>query len=55
VDKIIDEVFQDALSRLPKTSERATAREILTDKPTPESLADLIWVVVMLPEFQLIR
>jgi len=55
VDKIIDEVFQDALSRLPKTSERGTAREILTDKPTPESLADLIWVVVMLPEFQLIR
>lgn len=54
-DRIIDEVFRDALSRLPNAAERGTAREVLTDKPTPDSLADLIWVVVMLPEFQLVR
>ncbi|MEI7922064.1 MAG: DUF1549 domain-containing protein [Planctomycetota bacterium] len=55
VDKIIDKLFEGALSRLPKPAERGTAREILTDKPTPDTVADLIWVVVMLPEFQLVR
>ena len=54
-DRIIDEVFRDGVSRLPTAAERGTAREILTDKPTPDTLADLIWVVVMLPEFQLVR
>ena len=55
VDKMIDKLFESALSRLPKPAERGTAREILTDKPTPDTVADLIWVVVMLPEFQLVR
>ena len=55
VDKMIDKLFESALSRLPKPAERDTAREILTDKPTPDTVADLIWVVVMLPEFQLVR
>lgn len=54
-DRVIDEVFRDGISRLPTAAERSTAREILTDKPTPDTLADLIWVVVMLPEFQLVR
>ncbi len=55
IEKIIDKLFEGALSRLPKPAERGTAREILTDKPTPDTVADLIWVVVMLPEFQLVR
>ncbi|MCY2934439.1 MAG: DUF1549 domain-containing protein [Planctomycetota bacterium] len=55
VDKIIDKLFEGALSRLPKPAERGTAREILTDTPTPDTVADLIWVVIMLPEFQLVR
>ena len=33
----------------------AAARELLGDKPTPESVADCLWAIVMLPEFQLIR
>jgi hypothetical protein len=44
-----------ALSRRPIRDELATALEIVGGKPTTESLADLLWTVVMLPEFQLIR
>jgi hypothetical protein len=33
----------------------AAACEVLGSPPTAEGLADLLWVVVMLPEFQLIR
>ena len=40
---------------LPLTELVAAARGLLGAKPTAESLADLLWVVVMLPEFQLIR
>jgi len=48
-------LYETALSRQPTAAERAIATEILGAKPTPESTADLLWIVVMLPEFQLIR
>ena len=35
--------------------ELAAARELVGSPPTPEGLADLLWVVFVLPEFQLIR
>jgi hypothetical protein len=54
-DELIDSLFRDAISRLPKQNERETAREILTEEPTIDSVADLIWVLVMLPEFQIVR
>jgi hypothetical protein len=51
----IEELYLRALCRPSTAAEMTTARDILGDKPTTESLADLLWVVVMLPEFQLIR
>jgi hypothetical protein len=48
-------LFRTALSRVPTADEKATAAEILTSQPTADTLADLLWVVVMVPEFQLIR
>jgi hypothetical protein len=30
------------------------ASELLGERPTAESVSDLLWAVVMLPEFQLI-
>ena len=36
-------------------AELAVSRDVLGAKPTAESLSDLLWVVVMLPEFQLVR
>jgi hypothetical protein len=51
----IDALYLRALCRAPTAAEMQTARDILGDRPTPQSLADLLWAVVMLPEFQLVR
>lgn len=44
-----------ALSRQPAPEELELLVETIGEKPTPESLADALWCVVMLPEFQLIK
>lgn len=44
-----------ALSREPTDEEQAILVEAIGDEPTPESLADALWCLVMLPEFQLVR
>ncbi len=51
----IEEIYLRALCRKPTTDEIAAAREILGSPPTADGLADLLWAVVMLPEFQLVR
>ena len=48
-------LYQTALGRLPNAAEREIATDLLGAKPTPESTADLLWIIVMLPEFQLIH
>ena len=48
-------LYQTALGRLPNKTESEIAQDLLGAKPTPESTADLLWIIVMLPEFQLIR
>jgi hypothetical protein len=48
-------VFVRALARKPTPAERTAAAALLGDKPTPEGVADFLWAVVMLPEFQLLR
>src|SRR5262249_34914492 len=54
-DEHIRELYLRALCRHPTTAELATGRELLGSPVTAEGLADLLWAVVMLPEFQLIR
>jgi hypothetical protein len=59
IPEAIDRVFRHALGRPPSAAERRLAEEALRDpargtKPSPEGLADLLWAVVMKPEFQLI-
>ncbi len=54
-DAMVDAIYEKALSRRPTSEERRTALEIVGSKPTADSLADLLWAVFMLPEFQLIR
>jgi hypothetical protein len=54
-DQLIEQVYRRALCRRPTAAEFATAREIVGSPVTPEGVADLLWAVVMLPEFQLIR
>jgi hypothetical protein len=48
-------VYRSALCRRPNTEELAAAETLLGRPMTRESLADLLWAVFMLPEFQLIR
>jgi len=55
VDTLTQWMFDAALARRPTAAEAAAAREILTDSPTSDTVADCLWALVMLPEFQLIR
>ncbi|HWK08919.1 MAG TPA: DUF1553 domain-containing protein, partial [Vicinamibacterales bacterium] len=55
----VDRVFRHALGRVPSDAERAVAKAALKDasgssKPSAAALADLLWAVLMKPEFQLI-
>ncbi len=54
-EALVELVYQRGLSRKPTADELRTAREIVGKTVTQESLADLLWAVFMLPEFQLIR
>jgi hypothetical protein len=52
---IIEWLYESALSRPPTADERAIALEVSGAPPTPQGIEDVIWVVIMLPEFQLVR
>jgi hypothetical protein len=57
--QVVDRVFWYALGRAPSADERTIALDALADPTRPgrisaEGLADLLWAVMMKPEFQLI-
>src|SRR5262249_26158327 len=54
-DEGISWLDSSALARAPRGGERKGARELLGSPMTDEGLSDLLWVVLMLPEFQLVR
>ena len=54
-DGILAWLFAAALSRPPTTEEAAAGRELLGTAPGAEAVADCLWSVTMLPEFQLVR
>ncbi len=54
-DQAIHWLYRRALGRLPTADELATARPIVGEPITKPGVADLFWVVFMLPEFQLVR
>ena len=56
---MVDRVYWYALGRAPSGDERAIALEALVDSTRPgrisaEGVADLLWAVMVKPEFQLI-
>lgn len=60
VPEAVDRIYWHALGRAPTTAERGVAEAALRDpsrsqKPSADGLADLLWVVLMTPEFQFIR
>jgi hypothetical protein len=52
---IVDEVFGRALGRAPSETERRLAIDALGSRPTVAAIEDLLWSVVMLPEFQVVH
>jgi hypothetical protein len=57
--EVVDRIFWYALSRAPSAQERTVAEAALRDparpgRPDPRGVADLLWAVLMKPEFQLI-
>jgi hypothetical protein len=54
-EELITDLFLRALCRKPTQEELAASRELVGSPVTADGLADLLWAVVMLPEFQLIR
>lgn len=59
VSAVVDHVFWSALGRPPSPAERQVAEAAITDRtkpgtPAPDGVADLLWAVLMKPEFQLI-
>jgi hypothetical protein len=53
-DAAIGRVYRAALGRAPTAAERAVARQLVGTPATAEGVADLLWAVLMLPEFQVI-
>lgn len=54
-DQIIDDVYRRTLCRAPTAEERTVAQELVGTPMSVDGVADLLWAVFMLPEFQLIR
>ena len=51
----LDRTFRTTLARPPSPAERDVTLTMLGAKPSPDALADFLWALVNLPEFQLIR
>jgi hypothetical protein len=51
---LVSALYQAALGRLPTRKEQQTALEIVGSPVRKEGVEDLLWVLIMLPEFQLI-
>lgn len=52
--QLVNELYQRALGRKPSPEEITTTKELLGGKVEREGVEDLLWAMVMLPEFQLI-
>jgi len=52
---LIDRVFERAFSRLPTRTERVLCTQLLGARPTGDGVEDLLWSIVMLPEFQMVN
>jgi hypothetical protein len=54
-DLLIEELYLATLTRLPTEEEKTLLREILGEKPEPQTVADLTWSLWMMPEYLLVR
>ena len=52
--QLVTEIYRQALARDPEEDEIDAAIKILGESPTREDVEDLLWAVMLLPEFQLV-
>jgi mono/diheme cytochrome c family protein len=52
--ELVDRIYLAALGRKPKSAEQELAVQLLGEPVQPEGVADFLWAVCMLPEFQLV-
>ncbi|MDX2038863.1 MAG: DUF1549 domain-containing protein [Isosphaeraceae bacterium] len=52
---LADRIFQRGFGRRPTKDEESIAQGILGERPTVQQVQDLLWCLVMQPEFQIIR
>lgn len=53
-DAIINELYSRALGRAPQPKEKEAAMKLLGTNPSVDSIQDLFWAMLLLPEFQII-
>lgn len=53
-DELILHLFRSALARSPADHEQQMAAEVLGSAPSIEATQDLLWLLIMLPEFQFV-
>ena len=51
----VTKLYENVLARKPTDAERQAALEMLGTPVKPEGVADFLWAITMLPEFQLIN
>ena len=53
--ELVDRLMQHALAREANAQEREVLLAMLGASPTPERVGDVVWAIINLPEFQLVR
>jgi len=53
-DQLVTEIYRKSLNRIPQPGELKIAKETLGNHPSVDAVADLLWAIMLLPEFQLI-
>jgi Protein of unknown function (DUF1549)/Protein of unknown function (DUF1553) len=53
--ELIDRLFITALTREPTANERNILLASVGEEPSPETVGDILWLLVNLPEFQVVR
>ncbi len=54
-ETIVSSLFANALGRAPSDRERQSAQDVIGNLATAQGIEDLLWMLVMHPEFQLIH
>ncbi|MEX2578652.1 MAG: DUF1549 domain-containing protein [Verrucomicrobiales bacterium] len=54
-EALVDSLYLSTLTRHPTGDERDVLLGVLGDEPSPDTLADVLWVLTLTPEFLLVR